>query len=158
MSTQVSLFPESADKRMERVDELILHLICGGAGGPLNLQLEDNEKTVLQCIRFKRGLKNAMTIREIHERTQLDPRTVKQAVRTLRINFHLPIASWKHSDRGGYYLIVDDADRSAWVKDMTDQIRSELAVLRAAAGHQSHLELLGQLQIEAGQEGEGGHA
>jgi predicted transcriptional regulator len=154
---QTSLFPESAEKRMERFDDLILHLICGGEGGPLNLQLEENEKTVLQCLRYKRGQKNAMQIREIHERTKLDPRTIKQAVRTLRLNFHLPIASWKHSDKGGYYLIVDEADRAAWVKDMTDQIRSEIAVLRAAAGHQAHLELLGQLQLDAGQESEAAH-
>jgi hypothetical protein len=89
-----------------------------------------------------------MAIREIQERTKLEPRTIKQAVRTLRLNFHLPIASWKHAERGGYFLIVDEEDRAAWVKDVLDQVRAELLVLRAAAGAQAGLELLGQLRME----------
>jgi hypothetical protein len=93
-------------------------------------------------------MKNAVNISEIQERAKLSARTIKGAVRSLRINFHLPIASWKHSTDGGYYLIVDDADRAAWVKDVTDQVRAEVAVLRAAAGPKAGLELLGQLQIE----------
>ncbi len=152
MSTQLSLLPESEEMRIQRLDGEILNLLCGGHGGPLRLELDPDEKAVLDCLRYRRGIKNAMTIREIHERTKLDPRAVKQAVRALRLNFRLPIASWKNADRGGYYLICDAADRAAWVKDVTDQVRAELAVLHAAAGRQAGLELLGQLQLEVRQE------
>lgn len=146
--TQASLFPESVELRVSRLDGNIVHLLCGRSGGPLNIALEDTEKHVLDCLRFRRGIKNAMSIREIQERTRLEPRTIKQAVRTLRLNFHLPIASWKHAERGGYFLIVDEEDRAAWVKDVLDQVRAELLVLRAAAGAQAGLELLGQLRME----------
>lgn len=152
--TQTSLFPESVETRKRRIDDLILHLICGGTGGPLNLSLEADEKSVLECLRFKRGLKDAITIHEIQLRTELDPRTIKQSVRTLRLNFHLPIGSWKNAQRGGYFLIVDEEDRAAWVKDVLDQVRAEIGVLKAAAGRQASLELLGQLQIEVAQEEE----
>lgn len=155
---QLSLLPESEEMRIQRIDGMILHLICGGKGGALNLPLEDHEKAVLECLRYRRGLKNAMTIREIQLRTQMEPRTVKQAVRTLRLNFHLPIASWKHADKGGYYIICDDADRAAWVKDVMDQVRAEIAVLRAAAGNQAGLELLGQLQMQLTSESEAANA
>jgi hypothetical protein len=155
LSSQTSLFPESAQMRVSRIDGDIVHLLCGKPGGPLNISLDDNEKTVLECLRFRRGIKNAMSIREIQERTKLEPRTIKQAVRDLRLNFHMPIASWKHAERGGYFLIVDEEDRAAWVKDVLDQVRGELSVLRAAAGAQAGLELLGQLRIEIE---EGAHA
>jgi hypothetical protein len=155
--SQTSLFPESTEKRIQRIDGLILHLICGGSGGPLNLQIRDDEKAVLECLRFRRGLKNALTIREIQLRTKLDARVIKQAVRTLRLTFRLPIGSWKHADKGGYFLIVDDEDLAAWVKDVLDQVRAEIGVLRAAAGHQASLELLGQLQMEVQQENEASH-
>jgi hypothetical protein len=148
LSMQASLFPESIELRISRLDGNIVHLLCGRPGGPLNIALEDAEKHVLDCLRFRRGIKNAMPIREIQERAKLEPRTIKQAVRTLRLNFHMPIASWKYAERGGYFLIVDEADRAAWVKDVLDQVRAELLVLRAAAGAQAGLELLGQLRIE----------
>lgn len=155
--TQTSLFPESVELRVQRLDGNILHLICGGVGGRLGLPLEDGEKAVLECLRYRRGLANAMPIREITQRTKLDARSIKQAVRDLRIDFSIPIGSWKHADRGGYFLIVDDQDRKAYVKDVLDQVRSELSVLKAVAGRQAHLELLGQMQIEAQQESEASH-
>jgi hypothetical protein len=157
-SIMPSLFPESQEMRLQRLDAEILHLLMGHAGGTLRFPLDDSEKAVLQCLRYRRGLANAMTIREIQLRTKMEPRSIKQAVRTLRLNFCLPIASWKHADRGGYYLIVDEADRAAWVKDVLDQVRAEVAVLRAAAGRQAGLELLGQLHMEMEQDTEIAHA
>lgn len=156
--TQTSLFPESIEMRVQRVDANILHLLCGGVGGALHATLEDSEKAVLDCLRYRRGIRNAMTIREIMLRTKLDARAIKQAVRALRLMFHLPIGSWKHSDRGGYFIICDQEDQAAWVKDVLDQVRAEISVLRAAAGPQAGLELLGQLQLEAQQESEAAHA
>jgi hypothetical protein len=151
MST-ASLFPESVDMRKQRLGAEMDHLLLRRPGGPLKIPLEDSEKAVLDCLRYRYGIRNAMTIREIQLRTQLDPRTIKQSVRTLRINFRMPIGSWKHADKGGYFIILDDEDRSAWVKDVLDQVRAEVGVLKAAAGRQAGLELLGQLQIEIEQE------
>lgn len=148
MMTQASLFPESIELRRARLDGEIVNLLCGGHGGPLKLQLEGSEKSVLECLRFRRGIKNAMPIRDIEQRAKISPRAIKEAVRTLRVNFRLPIGSWKHSERGGYFLIEDPEDLAAWVKDLSDQIRAEAQVLRAACGDQAVREMLGQLRME----------
>lgn len=148
MSTQPSLFPESAEAAIARLDSTILDLILGHNGGPLGLTLEEREKAVLRTIRYMRGQANTITIAEISKLTKLNPREIKLAVRTLRINFHLPIGSSKNGSDGGYFLMLTEADRAVWAKDVLDQVRAELAVLRAGAGQQATLELLGQLHME----------
>ncbi len=104
---------------------------------------------MLRAIRYMRGLANTIPISELQQTTKLSARQIKEVVRNLRISFRLPIGSSKRSGAGGYYLIVSAADRAAWVNDVLNQVRAELAVLRAAAGPQATLELLGQLHMEA---------
>jgi hypothetical protein len=142
------LFPESSEAAIARLDATILNLIMGYPGGPLDLTLEGREKTVLRTIRYMRGHANTITIAEISRITGLNPREIKLAVRTLRINYHLPIGSSKNGSDGGYFLMITDTDRAVWSKDVLDQVRAELAVLRAGAGQQAMLELLGQLHME----------
>lgn len=149
MSTQPSLFPESREVAIARLDSEILMLLMGHAGGSLGIDLDVAEKNVLRAIRYMRGLSSTIPISELQRITKLSARQIKEVVRTLRMNFHLPIGSSKRSGTGGYYLIVTAADRAAWVKDVLDQVRAELAVVRAAAGPQATLELLGQLHMEA---------
>lgn len=148
MSTQPSLFPEASEVAIARLDSSILDLILGHPGGPQNLTLEEREKAVLRAIRYMRGQANTITIAEISKLTRLNPREIKLAVRTLRINFHLPIGSSKSGSDSGYFLMITEADRAVWAKDVLDQVRAELAVLRAGAGRQATLELLGQLHME----------
>lgn len=149
MSTQPSLFPQTEMEMVQRLDSEICNLLFGRRGGPLELTLDQGEIAVLRAIRFCRGLNKAINLREIQRLSGLDVRSIKGIVRVLRINFRLPIGSCKHSTEGGYYLMITDADRAAWAKDVLDQVRAELAVLRAAAGHKAGLELLGQLHMEA---------
>jgi hypothetical protein len=148
LSTQTSLFPEPIETRIQRIDTAIASLLFGFRGGPLNLRLADDEKAVLEMIRYHRGSTNAVNLRDIHQRTKLDGRTIKQAVRTLRLNFHVPIGSSKHATNGGYFVIISAQDCSAWVKEVLDQVKAELSVVRAAAGNRAVLDLLGQLSID----------
>ncbi|MDR3797992.1 MAG: hypothetical protein P4K93_07555 [Terracidiphilus sp.] len=148
MSTQSSLFPEPVEVQVHRLDAAIASLLFGGRGGPLNLRLADDEKAVLEMIRYRRGAAKSISLRDIQQRTKLDPRTIKQAVRTLRLNFRLPIGSSKNSESGGYYLMISAEDRAIWRKDVLDQVRAQVDVLRAADGHQAALEALGQLREE----------
>jgi len=142
------LFAKSQEAMIERRDNEMRMLLFGYAGGPLRMTLDEDEKRVLRHLRFARGLANTVSIRELTEKTQLDARSIKQIVRTLRVNFRLPIGSSKRANGGGYYLMVTDADRAAWRKDVTDQIRAEVEVLRAADGRSAALEVLGQLSLE----------
>lgn len=148
MSTQPSLFPESPEAAIQRLDSILLNLLLGHPGGTIGLSLEEDERDVLRAIRYMRGRANAITIGEIQAITKLSPRLIKKAVRTLRMEYQLPIGSSKHGTEGGYFLMITEADRLVWVKDVLDQVQAELAVLRAAAGQQATLELLGQLHLE----------
>jgi hypothetical protein len=148
MTDQCSLFPEAEQAIAERIDQPILQLILGHPGGTLGLALDEEEKAVLRAIRYKRGRSNAIAIREISQLTGLNPRRIKETVRSLRLSFQLPIGSSRHATEGGFYIIITSSDLQGWIKDMVDQMRAEAAVLRAAAGHQASLELIGQLSLE----------
>jgi hypothetical protein len=157
-----SLFPEpkqTVEERIQRIDGEILQLLCGKPGGHLGLTLTDNQKRVLGLVRYRRGSARAMTIREMQmtiksqEKQQfssrLTDREIKQAVRALRMEFHVPVGSSKHGSDGGYFIMVSDEDHGILRGQILDQVRAELAVLRAVDGPQATLELLGQLQLEA---------
>lgn len=147
-SNHPSLFPASSEEIASRIDADVANLLYGRSGGPLGLTLDPNDKKVLEMIRYRRGRQNAVSIRSIESRTGLSPRSVKLAVQTLRMNFRLPIGSSKDSERGGYFLMVTAEDIAAWKSDVLDQVKAELEVLRAAAGDQVALELVGQLRAE----------
>ena len=148
IQAHTSLFPETADQAAARIDAEIVRLLFGGCSGPLDLFLADDERIVLAAVRFHRGRDRAISIDELQQHTHLNGRSIKAAVRGLRMNFHLPIGSSKHSTKGGYFIILTPEDLSVWQADVLDQVRAELAVLRAAAGHQAGLEMLGQLRDE----------
>lgn len=133
---------------MARCDAEISALLLGYAGGPRGLTLDDHEKAVLRRLRFRRGLANAINIRELKEATGIGPRFLKEIVRNLRLNFCLPIGSSKRGSEGGYYLMVTIEDEAAWVNDVLSQVRAEVQVLRAAVKKRESLERIGQLAME----------
>ena len=151
--TNQSLFPDPApsiEQHIQQLDAAILWLLTGHTGGPLNLALTDEEKVVLAAIRYARGAANAFPIRDIRKRescAHLSERAIKKAVRTLRMQFRLPIGSSKQAD-GGYFIVITDADRQIYRSQVLDQVRAELEVLKAVDGPKAALELLGQLSLE----------
>ena len=149
MSDQTKLFPPTAEEMTAKIDGLISDLILGRSGGPYGLTLGTIEKSLLRLLRFQRGHEKAVSIGTLQEYLDADARTIKQAVRTLRLNYRLPIGSSKQSAGGGYYIMITPQDVAIWSKDVLDQVRAEVAVLRAAAGEQAGLEILGQLRNEA---------
>jgi len=148
--TQETLFTDLAandrEARSEYVDSQIGALLYGGSQG--GLHLAQDEKHVLAAIRFHRGSNNAVSIREITKSTGLDPREVKNIVRTLRCNFQLPIGSSKHAVKGGYFIILTKEDQAIFDSDFLGQIRAQVDAHRAVSGPHRTRELLGQLQME----------
>jgi hypothetical protein len=152
--TQQSLFPESIEARRQKIDGQIEWLLFGNPGGPLKLRLGADEKRVLAQIRYRRGAVNAITIAEMREalgRTSagaLTDREIKNIVRGLRLQFHLPIGSSKRGSAGGYFIMLTGEDHAILRAQVIDQVRAELEVLKAIDGPHAALELLGQLQLE----------
>ena len=150
--TEQSLFPENIDERIERLDAEILSLLIGKPGGPQGLTLSDSEKQVLRVVRFCRGAARAVTIKDMRAFMDCDltEREIKQAVRTLRINFGVHIGSSKMGSGGGYFLMITNEDRAILNAQIMGQIRAEFDVLKAMNKPHEVLELLGQLQLEIG--------
>jgi hypothetical protein len=154
-----SLFPDlapSAEEMVKAIDLKIEKLLYNAAQGNSGSILTKEERYVLRRIRYRRGSANAITIDEIQDQIdvcikQLTARQVKQIVRTLRLDYHLPIGSSK-SATGGYFLMISHADRAIYHAQVLDQVRAELEVFRAVDGHDAALELLGQLRLEVAAE------
>ncbi len=142
------LFPETAEERVERIDAEILALLIGKPGGKFGETLGAKEKAVLAAIRYQRGHQNAIKIDRIQGLTHLDGRAIKGIVRRLRVGFRLPIGSWKHSEKGGYYICVTREDIENLKRDVWEQIRAEFDVLRVAATEEDALEMVAQLRAE----------
>lgn len=143
-----SLFPETPEQRAERIDAEILALLLGKPGGAFKETLSDDERAVLQAIRFHRGRDKAITIREIQLATALNERQIKKAVRNLRMNFRVPIAASKHGLCGGYYLWMTAEDLAGWKAVMLDQLRAEIALFRAVTSEEAALEIVTALRVE----------
>jgi hypothetical protein len=154
--TEQTLFPDlapSVEERARILDLEIELLLYGKPGGPLLLTLSNEEKGVLTAIRYHRGAAHAVTIREMQKRVScnwLSDRLIKKSVRTLRINFHLPIGSSKQGNEGGYFIMLTEEDHAILRHQVLDQVRAELEVLKSVDGPKAALELLGQLQLEVG--------
>lgn len=148
MSAQPSLFPETAEERIQRIDGEILALLMGKPGGQFGAVLGEAERAVLPHIRYHRGAKNAITIREIKECTGLNERVIKDAVRKLRLDFRMPIGA-NRGDGGGYYLVVTREDLELFKTQYLGQIRQEFDVYRAIIGEQADMELIQALKAEA---------
>ena len=147
---QETLFTDLAagdrEARCEYIDSQIRALLFGGS--VYGLTVSQDEKQVLSAVRFHRGSANAISIREITKSTGLDPREVKNVVRVLRCNFHLPIGSSKHAVKGGYFIILTKEDQAIFDSDFLGQIRAQVDAHRAVSGPHRTRELLGQLQME----------
>lgn len=148
-TTQPGLFPETPQERADRIDAEILTLLLGKPGGAFSETLAEDERAVLQAIRFHRGRDKAITIREIQLTTQLSDRQIKKAVRNLRMNFRVPIAASKDGLCGGYYLWMTAEDLAGWKSVMLDQLLAEIALFRAVTTEEAALEIVTALRLEA---------
>lgn len=142
---QTGLFPETVDEREKRIDAEILALLTGKPGGAFNETLKDDERAVLQAVRFHRGIARTITIREIQRTTDLSDRQIKKAVRALRLNFRVPIAASKNGNAGGYYLWMTREDLEAWKSVQLDQMRGEIALFRAVTSEEAALDIAREL-------------
>lgn len=152
MTTQPQLFELRPAEEIERertaeIDRRIQDLLTGKAV-VLGFTLSEQEKAVLGAIRYKRGAAHAIPVRELSRRFGLDDRRLRQIVRSLRLNYRLPIGSSRDATGGGYYIIVSADDLLTYLKGPLEQVRAELQVVEAVAGKQAARELLGQLRLD----------
>ena len=133
------------DDHGAEIDVLIEAVLAGksGPGWPLAVEAEK----LLRALRLARGAKLARPIRELAGLLDLSEREVKQAARTLVVEFGLPIVGSRVQPYG-YYLAVTTEERLAAASTLKHEIRALARRVRALEGHKAMVEWLGQLQIE----------
>jgi hypothetical protein len=115
----------------------------GFPGWPLPIEAAK----LLRALRSAHGAKLARPIRELVPLLDLSEREVKQAARTLVVEFGLPVVGLRVKPYG-YYLAVTTEERLAAANTLKHEIRALARRVRALEGHKAMVEWLGQLQIE----------
>jgi hypothetical protein len=91
--------------------ERALALHAGEEGGPWPLTAEC--KAVLGVLIYHKGAASAIQIKEISEYTKLSDRAVKDAVRSLIVDFRVRIAGSRQEPYGYYLVMTADEARAA---------------------------------------------
>ena len=143
-----SLFANLPEERAAALDQRIHDLLIGKPGGRFGSSLNDKEKAVLRGIRYHRSSAQPVTIRELIQKTKLDARAIKNAVRSLRLSYDIPVGASRDGEEGGYFLMLNREDLDLFLASALRQIQGELQVVRAVGGSSAAQELLGQLALD----------
>ena len=134
------LFATFADRVLQRVDEVDANQNC-------KWPLSEDQRTLLRLLRPRVGRENAVALGLLCERMKLTPRSVKDLVQDLRLNFGIQIGASRDSNAGGYYLISSEAESIESTTQLLHQAITMLEVVRVMRGHHDILELLGQVRL-----------
>jgi hypothetical protein len=135
------LFTTFADRVVRRVEEADANQNC-------KWPLSEDQRTLLRLLRPRLGRDKALPLGDLCERMKLTPRSVKDLVQDLRLNFGIQIGASRDSNAGGYYLISSEEESIESTTQLLHQAITMLEVVRVMRGHQNILELLGQLRLK----------
>lgn len=149
--TQPALFETKTEEqilteRAEKIDSQIAELLSGHT--PFAFPVNDQQRELLRLLRFRRGMAKAVSIAEITARTGMNARLVKDLIRSLVVDYRVPIGASRDSETGGYYLVMTPAEAEDTARPY---IREGVAMFRRAQvflGTRAILDLRGQLAIE----------
>jgi len=111
-------------------------------------------RTVAFAVLARPGWRKAISISELVEISgKLNERSVKAAVEELRTVFRLPIGS-RREKPAGYFWICSPEDQDEGTKAYRRQLITTARTLRILDSPERLRELLGQLQVELGVDGE----
>lgn len=120
------------------------------AGAPIpGWPAPDQARQVLEALRTARGAAAARPIRELAEQLGIEPREVKKWVRSLVVEFHLPIVGSRIPPYG-YYLAISESERTYASATLKCEIRALAQRVQALEGKQTLREFLGQLRMDLG--------
>jgi hypothetical protein len=128
--------------------DAMVEAVLAGVGGP-GWPLPIEAKKLLRALHYAQGSKRARPIRELAQLLDLSEREVKQAARTLVVEFGLPLVGSRVKPHG-YYLAVTTEERLQAATTLKHEIVALARRVRALEGHKAMIEWLGQLKIELG--------
>ncbi|QNI34502.1 hypothetical protein H7849_11765 [Alloacidobacterium dinghuense] len=131
-------------EREDLVDQQVLNLLCGRTQFPVTEQ----QRHILELLRYRRGRSKAIKISEISSRLNLSARFVKDMVRSLVVDFKLQIGASRDGADGGYYLVMSDEEALDTARPYIEEGIAMFKRAQVFVGTRAILELRGQLSIE----------
>lgn len=115
-----------------------------------NVPITDDERSVWRVLYCRRGLRQALSIREIGASTALSDRAVKGAVAGLITRHNVAVGSSRRTPCG-YYLLDTAEELEATCRPLERQAIAMFRRIRALRGPRDARlrELLGQMELEA---------
>jgi hypothetical protein len=120
-----------------------------------DVPVPDKVRELLLILQWHKGLDHAKPLGEIAEKLQVNAREVKQLAKTLTETFGLPVGA-SRQEPYGYFLCVTTEDYRAALSPYINEIRSLVRRCNALQPSERLNEILGQLQLELGDERKAG--
>lgn len=145
---------QHSDARIERE----LHEVLVLGRGPRRLL--DEERRIAQILRFHKGKQTALPLKDLalklgSDGSAVSDRLVKALIRSLIVDFRLPIGSCR-GELHGYYLIRTIEEARDTARPLVNEIKKLAQRVRVNVGRHYALEILGQVQLELEKEQEQG--
>ncbi len=139
--SSANLFETFADRARRRLEAVLCDEECPWPITP-------EQRRVLEYMSYHQGRERVMALGELAERLRVTPRTIKELVQDLRLNFRVAICASRDANAGGYFLAATYAEVEESIAPMLHQAVTMLRVCQAMRGSESSVhELLGQLCI-----------
>jgi hypothetical protein len=138
MTAQLSL--DAAENLDAQIQETLM-----GRLGPY--PLTDQQRGVLHMLRYRRGAGQARPLAELATELKMQPRTVKDAVKSLVEEFAIPIGAAR-TGCNGYFLCITPDDIEDAIRPLVHEIVSLARRVRVLGGAERLAELFGQMQLQ----------
>lgn len=130
-----------------RINELLYRFDAQVKPWPLTAEQRD----LLRLLQWHKSVAQAITIADISAKLSIDARAVKEAVRSLVVDFRLPIMGSRRPPYG-YYLAITPEEISQGLKTLRGEIVELARRIRSVESTNYLREMLGQIAVELEQE------
>jgi hypothetical protein len=113
--------------------------------------LTEDQRALLHVLRWHKGADRAITIAMLDAKLNIDVRGIKDAVRSLVVDFGLPIVGSRRQPYG-YYIAITAEEIAEAIRPLRGEIIQIARRVRALRGNEFLRELLGQIPMELDQE------
>lgn len=126
------------------VDAVIADAVAGRGALPWPMEIE--MKKLLWILAEHKGAANPIQLRDLVARTGFDGRVVKAMVRSLVVDFEIPIGA-SRAEPAGYFVATNATERLAAARPYIAEIRKLASRVKALIGGQAFVEELGQMRM-----------
>jgi len=143
-----TLFELKTDKELRAesvsLNEGLVHAALMGKGP---WELSQRQRRLVELLRGRQGASLAMPCKELEAKLTCDDRAIRSDVRSLVMDFHLPIVASRDSDTGGYFFAVTHEERVRYTEQYINEGKKLFARAAIIRNERDIAKLLGQKEI-----------